>query len=142
MAAVGFYYGQLFIWETQTGRPVSNTLFQRADGTRDTFFQAKLIRFSPDGNLLAAASGSRLKIVQTQTGKVLADHYHEATPKFAHLRWADPQQVILVSQSTIKQIQLEPVFLGRVTADILPRLYVWDWKVGPPVPKRFPKSGG
>lgn len=139
LVAVGYYYGQLSIFETLTGHQVSRTLFRRADGTRDTFFQAKLMRFSPDGTLLAAASGSRLKMVETRSGRELEGHYHEATPTFVRLDWDGLAQVILLADSSIGDTETGPSGRRMVVADVLPRVYLWNWKAGPPVLKEFPQ---
>ena len=136
--AIGYYYGQLFIWETASGQPVLHHLFLRDDRTRDTFFQAAMMRFSPDSRLLAMASGSRLKVLDTRTGAIVAEHYHESTPKFAHLRWSpDAHLVTLVTQSGLGGFGADNGFPPKPTADIMPRVYDWDWKTKAPSLKKF-----
>ena len=136
--AIGYYYGQLFIWETASGKPVLHHLFLRDDRTRDTFFQAAMMRFSPDSTLLAMASGSRLKVLDTRTRAIVAEHYHESTPKFAHLRWfPDAHLVTLVTQSGLGGFGADNGFPPKPTADIMPRVYDWDWKTKAPSLKKF-----
>jgi WD40 repeat protein len=129
--AAGHYHGELFLWETESGRQVLHHLFLRDNGERDGFFQAKLIKFSPDGKWLAMASNSRLKVLDTRTGTIVTSHYHETTPAFVHLRWSpDARTITLVSASTIGQFAAGSGFPPRVTSDILPRVYEWDWQAG------------
>ena len=140
LTAAAYYYGQLFIWETASGKPVSHHLFLRADGSRDTFFQAKLMSFSPDGSLLALASGSRLKIVDAASARPLAEHYHETTPAFVHLRWEESgERITLVTPSGIGDVEPGSGFPPKVSADVFPSVYEWDWKSAPPVPRSYPE---
>jgi len=126
--AAGQYHGKLYLWETATGRPVLESQFKRADGTDDTFFQAKLMRFSENGELLAVVSGSRLKVLEVTTGNVLAEHYAPTTPVFIHLRWGDDSQnLLLVAPSTPSQFR-GTGFPAKAVADRLPQLYEWDWQ--------------
>lgn len=86
------------------------------------------MRFSENGELLAVASGSRLKVLEVATGNGLAQHYVPTTPVFVHLRWADDsQKLLLVAPSTPSQFQ-RTGFPARAVADRLPQLYEWDWR--------------
>ncbi|MFT5524190.1 MAG: WD40 repeat protein, partial [Pirellulaceae bacterium] len=133
LLAVSYSYGKVFIWELESAKLVSyKRLFRK--GKRDKFFAAKQMRFSPDGKLLAMASGSRLKIIQTADGEQIAEHYDRATPQIAHMRWsADSQQIQLLSYSTIKTLR-SGGGAESVASEMLPRLYRWNWKTGPPLP--------
>jgi|GEM_PF-5634015 WD40 repeat protein len=130
--AASYSYGKVFIWEFLTAKPVLQTRLIRK-GKRDKFFAAKLMRFSPDGNLLALASGSRLIILQTADAKQLAEHYDPATPQFAHIRWtADSTQLQLLSYSSIESFRSGGEEPASAWSEKLPRLYEWNWKEGSP----------
>jgi hypothetical protein len=139
LVAAGHYHGELFLWEAESGRQVLHHLFLRDNGERDGFIQARIIKFSPDGKWLAMASNSRLKVLDTQTGEIVASHYHETTPVFVHLRWSpDARTITLVSASGIGQFAPGSRFPPRATSDILPRVYEWDWQAGELAVKAFP----
>lgn len=137
--AAGHYDGELFIWETQSGKQVLNHKFLRDNGELDRFFQPRVLRFSQDGKFVAMASSGRLKILETRTGRIVAQHYHETTPIFAHLRWSDDgEQLILLAATDVAEFGTDSGFPPKVTADILPRVYEWNWKTGEPALKEFP----
>jgi hypothetical protein len=65
--------------------------------------------------------------------------YHETTPVFVHLRWSpDARTITLVSSSGIGDFAPGSGFPPRVTSDILPRVYEWDWQAGELTVKAFP----
>lgn len=137
--AAGQYHGKLYIWETVSGKLLVDHQFLRDNGEQDTFFQAKVLRFSPDGERLAMASGNRLKVLETKTGKILKQHYHETTPAFAHLQWSpDAKKITLVTYSEPTEFAAKDRFPPRPTADIFPRVYEWDWQAAEPRLKQFP----
>lgn len=136
--AAGHYHGEISIWELATGKLVLHHAFLRAGGERDTFFQPKVMQFSPDGELLAMASGSRLKVMELKTGSILKEHSHETTPAFVHLRWGpnspkDNRWMTLVTYASSTEFSRSGKFPPQPTADILPRVFEWDWRVADPV---------
>ncbi len=136
--AAGHYHGEISIWELATGKLVLHHAFLRADGERDIFFQPKVMQFSPDGELLAIASGSRLKVMDTKTGAILKEHYHETTPAFVHLRWGpnspkDNRWMTLVTYASPAEFSRSGKFPPQPTADILPRVFEWDWRAADPM---------
>lgn len=136
--AAGQYHGKIFIWELQSGKLLVEHLFLRDNGEQDTFFQAKVLRFSSDGEHLAMASGNRLKVMETKTGKIIKQHYHETTPAFAHLQWQpDAKKITLVTYSEPTEYAGKERFPPRPKKDILPRVYEWDWQAHEPLLKRF-----
>ncbi|MBC7854183.1 MAG: hypothetical protein IAF94_12180 [Pirellulaceae bacterium] len=137
--AAGQYHGKIYIWEMQSGKLIVEHQFLRDNGEQDTFFQAKAMRFSADGEHLAMASGNRLKVMETKTGKVIKQHYHETTPVFVHLQWSqDAKKITLLTYSEPTEYAGKARFPPLPTADILPRVYEWDWREGSPVVKQFP----
>src|SRR4029077_18868385 len=86
--AAAQYHGKIYVWEMQSGKLLVDHQLLRDNGEQDTFFQAKVMRFSPDGERLAMVSGNRLKVMETKTGKIVKQHYHETTPVFVHLQWS------------------------------------------------------
>ncbi|MCE9528516.1 MAG: hypothetical protein K8R36_20930 [Planctomycetales bacterium] len=131
--AAGQYHGKIFIWEMQSGKLLVDHQFLRDNGEQDTFFQAKVLRFSPNGERLAMASGNRLKVMETKTGKIIKQHYHETTPVVAHLQWSpDAKNIILATYSEPTEYAGKERFPPRPTADLLPRVYEWDWQAGEP----------
>jgi hypothetical protein len=131
--AAGQYHGKIFIWETESSKLLVEQQFLRDNGEEDAFFQAKVMQFSPDGERLAMASGNRLKVMETKTGKILKQHYHELTPVFAHLQWSpDAKKIILATYSEPTEYAGKERFPPRPTADMLPRVYEWDWQGGEP----------
>ena len=138
LLAVGEYHGQMFLWETQSGTLIRRHQFVRADGEKDIFFQAKLLRFAPDGEFLAVASDNRLKIIETKTGEVLKTHYHERTPSFVQMQWSsDGQKIILLTYSEPARFVDSGRLTPRPTADMFPRVYEWEWRSGDPRLKTF-----
>lgn len=137
--AAGQYHGKVFLWEMKSGKLLVEHQFLRDNGEQDTFFQPKVMRFSPDGEHLAMASGNRLKVMETKTGKIIKQHYHETTPVFAHLQWQpDAKKITLVTYSEPTEYAGKNRFPPQPTADILPRVYEWDWLAGEPRLKQFP----
>jgi WD40 repeat protein len=137
--SAGQYHGKIYVWETESGKLLVEQQLVRDNGEADTFFQAKVLRFSPDGERLAMASGSRLKVMETKTGKIIKQHYHETTPAFTHLQWSpDAKQITLVTYSEPADFGGDDRIPSRPTADKYPRVYEWDWQTGAPGLKTFP----
>ena len=137
--AAGQYHGKIYVWETQSGKLLVDQQLLRDNGEADTFFQAKVLRFSPDGERLAMASGGRLKVMETKTGKILKQHYHETTPAFVLAQWSpDSKQITFVTYSEPTDFGGDDRIPPRPTADLYPRVYTWDWQTGEPRWKQFP----
>ena len=133
LTAAGHYHGELFVWETASAKLVLRSPFLRADGDPDRFWQAKVLAFSPDGDLLATASGNRLQLVEARTGRVVARDDTALPAGVVHLRWSrDRHTITAVLGSTVVTQPREPGFAPRPSADVLPRVYEWAWESGNP----------
>jgi DNA-binding beta-propeller fold protein YncE len=130
--AAGHYHGELFVWDVASGALVLRHAFLRSNGERDTFWQAKVLAFSPDGESLATSSTGRVQVIETRTGRVVARADAPLPAHVAHLRWSpDGRAITLVLASALADSP-DPSRASQDGADVLPRVYHWDWRSGNP----------
>lgn len=132
IAAAG-YDGELIVWETETGKRQVERLMRRVGDETDAFFQARVLRFSPGGKFLAMASGRRLKVVESETGRVARDYRDAVGCAFVHLQWAPDGEVIRLLTSSEPTNVATPQG-ASAPADRLPQPYEWNWRHGAPRP--------
>lgn len=147
VAAAG-YHGTIYLWETATGKVRIQQESLRADGERDLFFKAGVLRFSSDGSKLAMASGNHVKILETGTGKIIREHRDQTQPAYVHIHWSsDDSKITLLTSSqrseygAPRHLHMQDQTLTGVVADRLPRIYEWMWEAGVPVVKEYLAAG-
>ncbi|MFN0056673.1 MAG: protein kinase domain-containing protein [Planctomycetales bacterium] len=143
VAAAG-YHGTIRIWEAQTGALRLEHASLRPNGERDEFFKAAVLRFSLDGTKLAMVSGNHVKIMDTKTGNIRAEHQDAARPRYVQVHWSgDARSITLLASSQLVQYAAQPteespeILSAGQRADRLPRLYEWNWETGSPEVKQF-----
>lgn len=129
--AAGHYHGNLFVWNSATGKSVLRQPFRRPNGGADTFWKAKVLAFSRDGEMLATSSSARLQVLEVRTGRLIARVDAPLPSHVSHLRWsADGRTITLVVASSVVTDSSDRSWPPRATADVLPRVYQWDLQSG------------
>jgi hypothetical protein len=138
LVAAADYDGNIYVWESRSGKLVVDHSSLSSDDEQDVAFRARVMRFSPEGTYLALAAGSQLQVMETTTGEIIKKHTHEASPQFTQLRWSqDAKSITLLTLFQPTNFVEEHSVSTRPTANIFPRVYEWEWREGNPVLKQF-----